>query len=80
MTDKEYCDKLTNFDDICCMDFDRWLSDCPVTATRFRLTKDKITEQCDMPERRLMLSRKCPVKYSVPDKNKDHKSCENVSK
>jgi hypothetical protein len=78
MTDKEYCSSLTDFDDICCMDLDTWLSDCPKTASQFRLTKQKLTDQCNIPTRVEKLAVKCPVKYTVPDKEKDHEDCKKV--
>jgi hypothetical protein len=79
MNDKDYCKDLTNFDNICCMDLDTWLSDCAYTANRFRLTKDKLIEQCNIPERIERLAQICPVKYTVVDKNKDHSDCKEVS-
>lgn len=79
MNDKDYCKDLTDLDDICCMDIDTWLSDCSSTASRFRLTKDKLTYQCNIPARVDILSKKCPVKYTVLDKNKDHSDCLEVS-
>lgn len=79
MNDKDYCKDLHELDDICCMDIDTWLSDCSSTANTFRLTKDKLTYQCNIPQRVERLAQRCPVKYTVLDKNKDHSDCVEVS-